>query len=437
MAPCRFDRMTILALFACVALQLGIVSAKGGTDRGIQIVNESGRRVEIYWVHASTGELVKQSDPFIFNGASFNLSSFAGHKFQVRELPGQKSGLCGDADSEDRNCRITYFTVNTNYDQVVFVKKGITVEHQDEKSVARADALQTLEDCQAKAKRRLLEDSSSAESIYDDLLRCLEDRVTEKLEKAADDVAFQSKLRDRMGELVERYTCNDEKLNSTVAESSKAWKDKRSGESYAVDIMHDRDHSQIHVVRGFASEEECAAIVAAAATSELRPSKENPFVDESITADVAHLAVPWTDLKNKMSVVGRRMFDYAYFQLKVPIWEAGQEDLLVAKFSDGSPDQQILPHCDGKCSDGKAMEGDRVATIIVNCEIPTKGGAYNFRNAGLRLLPQVGDAIYISYMSKDKTSDKGFTEYSSCPVLEGAKQIAVQYLRQGVSKTKP
>jgi hypothetical protein len=85
--------------------------------------------VEAYWVHATSDELVKQSDPFIFNGAMFALNSFAGHTFQIREMPGQKSGVCGDADGDfdaapldvgiphNEMCRISYFTVNYNRDQ--------------------------------------------------------------------------------------------------------------------------------------------------------------------------------------------------------------------------------------------------------------------------------------------------------------------------------
>lgn len=70
------------------------VSAKGGIERSIEIMNKSGHKVEIYWVHAGTGELVLQSSPHVFNGATFTLNSFVGHSFQARELPGKSSGVC-------------------------------------------------------------------------------------------------------------------------------------------------------------------------------------------------------------------------------------------------------------------------------------------------------------------------------------------------------
>ena len=118
-----FKMKSISKLFLAVAFLLGLVESSkkgsgGGLDRPIQIINESGRRIELYWVHSATDELVKQSDPFVYNGATFNLNSFVGHKFQVREMPGAKSGVCGDeSENLGARCRISYFTVNSNYDQ--------------------------------------------------------------------------------------------------------------------------------------------------------------------------------------------------------------------------------------------------------------------------------------------------------------------------------
>ena len=58
--------------------------------------------------------MVLQSTPDIMAGASFALNSFVTHSFQVRELPGKKSGVCEGTEGE---CRVDYFTVNENTDQ--------------------------------------------------------------------------------------------------------------------------------------------------------------------------------------------------------------------------------------------------------------------------------------------------------------------------------
>jgi hypothetical protein len=48
------------------------------------------------------------------NGASFPLNSFAGHEFEIRELPSATTGVC---KGEDQVCRSAYFAVSENDDQ--------------------------------------------------------------------------------------------------------------------------------------------------------------------------------------------------------------------------------------------------------------------------------------------------------------------------------
>ena len=87
-------------------------------------MNESGSRLEVHWINPSSGDLVIQSEPHIFHGASFTVNSYVGHKFQARELKSDKTGLCGGAiaggvgnGEGDKHCYIGYFTVNENDDQ--------------------------------------------------------------------------------------------------------------------------------------------------------------------------------------------------------------------------------------------------------------------------------------------------------------------------------
>ncbi len=94
-----------------------VVGAANQQGRSINIINESGRRVEIHWINPDDGSFVLQSTPDILNGASMSLNSFVGHRFQVRELPAKKTGVCA---GEDQTCRIDHFTVNSNNDQSEF-----------------------------------------------------------------------------------------------------------------------------------------------------------------------------------------------------------------------------------------------------------------------------------------------------------------------------
>jgi len=53
---------TTLSTILILLHQLAIIHASD-LSRSITIMNSSGRRVDIHWVHPDTGEMVLQSDP--------------------------------------------------------------------------------------------------------------------------------------------------------------------------------------------------------------------------------------------------------------------------------------------------------------------------------------------------------------------------------------
>ena len=67
-----------------------------------------------------------------------------------------------------------------------------------------------------------------------------------------------------------------------------------------------------------------------------------------------------------------------------------------------------------------------------------RGGHTNFRNAGVHVKPEPGNAIFFSYIDPNTlTMDTGFTEHSGCPVFEGHKKIVTQWIRLGVDSENP
>ena len=115
---------SILNLF--LMKELLVLGNPKTTQRSIQISNESGRRVDVFWVNPDTEELVRQTEPFVYNGGSLPLTSYVGHTFEVRELPSSKTGYCGDPSNEatvGTICRMGTFTVNENDQQSTFSHK--------------------------------------------------------------------------------------------------------------------------------------------------------------------------------------------------------------------------------------------------------------------------------------------------------------------------
>lgn len=243
-------------LLQVLLLFLALLSspASGSPERSFSIINESGRRLEVHWIHPDTGEMVLQSTPDILAGANFALNSYVGHSFQIRELPGKKSGVC---EGEGQVCRIGMFTVNKNNDQVIVVKEGIEVEHTDSKSIAQKSASNLLADCKEEANRKLTS-GGDAESILDNLAACVKSGIAKEIEKANEEITFQAHVRKNMAGLLENYTCADELLNTTEPRDVLQW------EGREVKVMIDRPASKIHVVENFITAEECKAVEEAA-----------------------------------------------------------------------------------------------------------------------------------------------------------------------------
>jgi hypothetical protein len=94
-------------------------------------------------------------------------------------------------------------------------------------------------------------------------------------------------------------------------------------------------------------------------------------------------------------------------------------------------------HCDGACNGEKHTSGGRVATAVIYCKVAERGGGVTFSSADLFYKPKNGSAVFFSYMGPGGKMDEGFTEHSSCPVLEGEKWAATAWMRLGVTRDDP
>lgn len=104
---------------------------------------------------------------------------------------------------------------------------------------------------------------------------------------------------------------------------------------------------------------------------------------------------------------------------------------------DDKPDR-YMPHCDGDCNGLDFKPGNRMATMVMYCDIPIVGGATNFRNSGVHVKPTKYAATFFSYIDPvTMKMDDGFTEHSGCPVIEGEKKIVTQWVRLGVDDQNP
>lgn len=426
----------LLVFFSLVAV------GTANEPRNINIHNDSKNKVEIYWIHPYTKEEVLQSNPFIYSGATFALNSFVGHSFEAREMPG-KSGKCA---GEDDTCRVGYFTVNENDEQVIFINDEFRIKHQDNVSVARESAAVIIDECKKDALSKIEAGEKDPEDVVEFVSSCISDSVAVEMELANEEIAFQAGVRKKMAEHYENYTCADYDLPSTEPVETTKWYFK--GKKRDVKVLLDRPSSKIHVVDNFITPEECAAMENEAAKTLHRATvadgKGGSELSPSRKAMQAGIKIPWSKEKDgdPLTTISRRVYDYTNHVLHMNIKENGQEDLMSIQYegrgSDDTEPDRYKPHCDGDCNGMDFKQGNRMATMVMYCTVPTKGGATNFRNSGVHVVPQAGSATFFSYINPDNFKmDNGFTEHSGCPVVEGEKKIVTQWIRYGVDDENP
>lgn len=293
---------------------------------------------------------------------------------------------------------------------------------------------------------KLNENELNGEAAVEFITKCIESSIAKEIEVATEEIAFQAQIRQKMAEGYENYTCADYAMPSTEPAETKYWRFK--GRSREVNVLLDRPASKVHYVKDFISPEECDAMEAAAKTSLHRATvadgKGGSELSPSRKAMQAGIKIPWALEKdeNPLTTISRRVYDYANYVLEMDIKENGQEDLMSIQYfgrgeNEEEPDR-YSPHCDGDCTGMDFKHGNRMATMVMYCKIPEIGGATNFRNAGIHVVPEAGGATFFSYIDPDTFKmDNHFTEHSGCPVIEGEKKIVTQWIRYGVDDENP
>lgn len=445
--PLLFARAAtrVLVLFA-VLLRETVASDRG---RKVQIINGAKQKVDVFWVdEAGKLHLIKEK----LDEETLELNTFVNHTFVLQEVPTNGGRVCerSTGDEEVGTCKSTHVTVGEEEDDQVFVvKRGMAVEHIDIHS-AKADNPRLLSDCEAIGKIAVDEYAplapDEAALLIKEVTECMESKVVQRLIDANEEITFESQMREKLSAQLENYTCADDSLSTTAPIETRTW--MHDGKEREVHVLHERKASKIHAIKNFITPQECEAIEKAAKPKLHRATvadgKGGSKLSESRKAKQAGIRVPWhlEGKGNGIATASRRLYDYINEVTGYDMKVDGQEDLMsIQYFGRGKDDKEpdrYTPHCDGDCGGLPHKTGGRVATMVMYCEAPESGGATNFQNANVHVKPEVGTAVFFSYLDLDSNiMDTGLTTHSGCPVIQGSKKIAVQWLRIGVDADNP
>jgi len=325
----------------------------------------------------------------------------------------------------------------------------MTVEHVDPVFDAHSETYDHLSSCQELAKEYVGGDTMTSGDVaflLEEVTRCMESGLTKKFMDVNEEIAFQSQMRLKLSAQLENYTCADDDLPTTTPIETRSW--THDGKTREVHVLHDRKASKIHAIKNFITPEECDAIERAAKPklhkATVADGKGGSRYSEARKAYQAGVAVPWhlEEEGNGIATASRRLYDYINEATGYDMKPDGQEELMSIQYfgrgkGDKEPDR-YMPHCDGDCGGLPHKTGGRVATMVMYCEAPESGGATNFQNSNVHVKPEVGTAVFFSYLDRESNKmDTGFTTHSGCPVVRGTKKIAVQWLRIGVDAENP
>lgn len=371
----------------------------------VYLRNDSDLTAKVEWVDPGTGQRAFMYE--MIPGAQNELHSYVGHLFEIVE-----TGFC----EKDGNCLSSIFKVSKAVDQAFVLGEDFQVtEVKDLASAPKKEEISpdhVLKKCRLQTKRRLQNatpnDKELQEQVRQELHACIQKGLVPAIRRAKDEINYQRSLRETVARDMENFTCTDPDLDTSPDVETRDWTSEKDGKTRVVHVKLNRPASRIHVIEDFAYKEECEAMEAKAKDKLHRAAtadgKGGSHVSEHRKAMQAGITPSWSkeaegDLVVRLS---RRVYDYVNYELGLNLEEHGQEPLMSIQYfgrgyNDTTPDR-YTPHCDGPCEGEKFLDGSRMATMVIYCEIPVTGGHTNFQNANVHVKPQTGSAIFFSYI---------------------------------------
>jgi prolyl 4-hydroxylase len=411
--------MILTMMIRLLLLLLPYVAALNPQSRDIRIINEAGFKCNIYWINRwKNDELVLNSEEGVFHGAETKINSYISHEFEVQEIPSKNTGKCkGPNDT----CRKGYFQVNSNDEQLVIFTEGLAeIVHTDNKSKARDQAKDVLQECKASSLQDF--DPKNPEVSMNQLLECLDRSIDTAVEKKQDEIEFQQNLRFEMGSKLVGYSCVDPNVTMSESIENKTWTYNR--QRLDVKVLFDRPSSKITYIENFITDEECDGVQSQVNLVDIKG-------DNGLWAKKGGVDIAWDKEKSAITHLANKMYRYVADALHLSLESAGTEQMFMLQYTgDKENPSRYDSHCDGACDGSQHKQGDRIATMIAYCQTADKGGHTHFSNAGIHVIPQKGSAVFYSYYDPaTQLHDTGFTKHAGCGVTEGTKTIVTHKIR--------
>jgi hypothetical protein len=405
----------------------------------MNIVNWAGSPIQLFWLDPDNGEESQMLARPVQNGSTSFLNSFDGHEFVIRLEEDPNVHYKFTKGPKHELAFVTGSATELLVTMQVVASYGMLMDWsaRNEDRYLSPRWIRELE-----PKKRVefaVNECAALKDNAKDFNRCFVEVAADDFEVLMRKKDSSVKSRDVMSSRLRNYTCADDSLQTTLPLYSKTV--NIIDGTYKMDVLMDLPRSKIWTVHNFVSEEECGVLKSvsgpqlaratvadedgAAIVSDNRKAQQARY--KGVNDDGFFASDPLFPLYQKIFNITN---EFASYQLHTD----GQEGFMLIQYN---KEDQYTPHCDGDCDDNQHVTGGRVATCVLYCEAPTRGGATTFTKADIFVKPVKGMATFFTYKGPEGLMDPGHTEHSGCPVLEGEKWIATVWMREGVSLERP
>lgn len=407
----------------CALIVLGVFFVTSAPVGSIPmtLVNHAGSTIELYWIDTFTkkgkrwpaGEdnLVKQTQKPLRNATDAHINSYDTHQFLVRFLKHEKGN------------------------EVTFVKgpREETITITADKITGKLGVTQTTKFDEIANKIKY--STKTCSSLHGDAFtECVTNSIMDDVMKISDSKQKLTSFRDQISNRLRNYTCDDDTLETTTPIDIVPFNIK--GIDYEAEFLLKDDTAKIWYVRDFVSNEECDILMKHGRPllrrATVAAEDGSSVVSENRKAQQASYELHHTNMKSDpLFPLYDRVLAVTNGHGKMRLKPEGQEDFTIIQYNIAD---QYTPHCDGSCDNTEHISGGRVATAVLYCKIPERGGGTTFTKADVFVKPEKGMATFFTYWDPETNlMDEGYTEHSGCPVLDGEKWITTVWMRDGVT----
>jgi len=386
-------------------------------------MNHAGAPIDVFWIDTfkNDGTVVKQTSKPIRNGTETNINSYDGHDF-VAKFVDEKPGVLE-----------AYFTKGPSEEKVI-------ISYDEEAKAMDAQQITKFNEIMDLVKEAEVICGSLKGEAFSD---CISSKMLEEVQRLNDTTREIKKFRDIMAPQLYDYVCADDKVNFTEPiKTSSLTVDKQS---YSIKEMVDTDMAKIFVVQNAISSRECQALetgssatsTAGVITDAVGNSEVASTSRETDKAATYSFDDEFPD-QDELWPLYNRLHSMVNKHAKHDIRPAGQEPFTFHTFLSG--DDNLPRGCDGNCSHEYPthQRGGRIATAIVFCKVPQRGGILMFPKSDVILQPTARSAVIFTYKHAElNVMDDGYTDYAMCPVNTGELKMGTLRMRQGVSDNSP